>query len=159
MSTRYEALPFATALLLAAILPTAILPAPASSTEPLSSRDLLQTYFEECLNEPGDYACLERFWVAEKADRVERSERVRRYAFPDLRYEVLDILVDAERAAVRCRVTGNATARDADQTLPSLDIEEAFFYRVRDGRIESGEMISDRMAVAEAMGYPVGPPD
>lgn len=119
-----------------------------------SAREMLRSYFEDCLNDPGDFACLAEYWTAEKAERVAQSEGVRRWAFPDLEYEILDILVDGERAAVRCRTTGHpapSAVPEGGEATP-LELEEAFFYRVRDGEILSGTVISDRMAVANAMG-------
>lgn len=126
------------------------------STE-VSPRDWIRTYFEECLNDPADYHCLDDFWTPEKVEGVERSERVRRHAFPDLSYEIVDLLVDAGHAAVRCRVTGHA-ANVAEGETGALELHEGFFYVLQDGKIQSGKVISDRMAVADALGYEVRPP-
>jgi len=39
------------------------------------------------------------------------------------------------------------------------DIDEAFFYELKDGKLQSGKPFSDRLAVAEALGYRVTPPE
>lgn len=81
--------------------------------------------------------------------------------FPDLHYEIVEILVDGDLAAVRCRVTGqHPGAKEAADGEGSgrLEIDEAFFYRLKDGKLESGKPFSDRMAVAQALGYTVSAP-
>ena len=88
---------------------------------------------------------------------MQRSEQIRRGAFPDLRYEIVDLVVSEGRAAVRCRVTGQAAASPEGES-GALEIDEGFFYVLRDGKIESGKMVSDRLAVAEALGYEVSRP-
>ena len=146
-------------LLLTAAVPLATAAAAEDPTE-----ELLRRYFSECLDQPGDYGCLEEYWTADKADGVRRSEAFRRSFFPDLHYEIVEILVDGDRAAVRCRVTGTypGTAPAGDSEAAGdrgrLEIDEAFFYRLKDGKIDSGKPFSDRIAVAEALGYTVTPP-
>ena len=46
----------------------------------------------------------------------------------------------------------------ANRESGRLEIDEAFFYRLKDGKIESGKPFSDRWAVAQALGYTVTPP-
>lgn len=61
---------------------------------------------------------------------------------------------------MRCRVTGNHSgAAPAAEGRGRLEIDEAFFYEVKDGKITSGKPFSDRWAVAQALGYTVTPPE
>jgi predicted ester cyclase len=147
---------------LALLLLTATLPLAAAETAAESTGDLLRRYFEECLDQPGDYGCLEEFWTPEKVDGVQRGEQVRRSLFPDLHYEIVEILVDGDRAAVRCKVTGHhggpAAAGGETAEGRRLEIDEAFFYRLEDGKIQSGKPFSDRWTVAETLGYTMTPP-
>ncbi len=142
-------------LVLATALPLAAAPAADSPEE------MLRRYFEECLDKPGNYSCLEEYWATGKVDGVQQSEELRRSVFPDLDYEIVEILVDGDRAAVRCKVTGRATgpaAATAGETGGRLEIDEAFFYQLKDGKIESGKPFSDRWTVARALGYTITPP-
>jgi steroid delta-isomerase-like uncharacterized protein len=60
-------------------------------------------------------------------------------AFPDYRFEILDVVADEERAAVRWRSTGSFTGTGAfEGILPngqSVDIEGCDLLRIRDGKI------------------------
>ena len=143
---------------LAGILFVTALPVLAGAPAEDPAHDFWRQYFEECLNQPGDYGCLGDFWTSDRVDGVRRSEETRRSVFPDLEYEIVEILVDGDRVAIRCRVTGNASGPAAAATGGRLEIDEAFFYQVKDGKIESGKPFSDRWAVAQALGYRVTAP-
>lgn len=142
-------------------------PAPglAADGEAAAARDLALRYVEECLN-GGDPACFEEFVFPEKAAKARKFHDFRRSFFPDLRYEVLEVLADGDRVMVlvttRGRHTGHGDLDEGKEPVPpshrALEVDEVFLFRVAGGRLGDGKMVSDNLAVAKAVGYVVQPP-
>ncbi len=144
-------------------------PVPARAGDPAeeANKRLIREYVEECMD-GGDLDCLADYWIDDKAPRVRKSEELRRSYFPDLGYAVEDLLTDGDRVVVVLRVTGHHTGRgkpahgDKKPIPPSggeLDLEEVVVYTVSRGRIRAGELFSDRLPIAQTMGYTITPPD
>ncbi len=79
-------------------------------------------------------------------------------AFRDLRYEVEDLLVDGDRAAVAYRMTARMQ-RDGAAEVP-VDVRGVFRIRVRDGLVAAradywdGEVVAAQIAAVDAAGSP-----
>ncbi len=77
-------------------------------------------------------------------------------AFPDIRFEVLDMAVEADRAAVRWRAVGtfDGTAR-FEGFIPngaSVDMEGLDMLTIREGLIRENRAYTNGMAVARQLG-------
>jgi predicted ester cyclase len=132
------------------------------------NRALITEYVEDCLNDADD-RCLDRYLLAEKVAAIRKSEQLRHHYFPDLHYRVIEVVADEDRVVAMLEVTGHregtepaaggegesAASGDGDGRLR---LREALFYSVRDGKLYDGELISDRLAVAQALGYSTEPP-
>jgi steroid delta-isomerase-like uncharacterized protein len=77
-------------------------------------------------------------------------------AFPDFQLEILDLVVDDERAAVRWRVTGTFSGSHSFQGLTptgkQVDIEGCDMVWVRDGKIARVEAYYDTGSLARQLG-------
>lgn len=141
---------------------------PVATTMPeRNPKELVRQYIETCLD-GADLDCLSKYWVEEKAINVRKSEDLRRSLFPDLSYEVVDIIAEGKDVVAILAVRGTHTGSDplspskGKPAIPAshntLDTEEAVIYEVYDGAIQSGRLISDTLAVAKALGYTIEPP-
>lgn len=162
MTTRIPGRRITCCLLLAAGTLAVTFAAPALAGE-AENRELITAYVEQCLN-GDDYDCLERYLLPEKVSAVRKSEQFRRHYFPDLHYRVLEVVADEQRVVAMLEVTGHPEETDpgiddgAEGEGGRLELREALFYSVRDGKLYDGKLISDRLPVAEALGYVVQAP-
>jgi predicted ester cyclase len=64
-------------------------------------------------------------------------------AFPDFRFEILDVVAEGEQAAVRWRASGtfdgNARFEGMDPTGATIDISGCDLLTIRDGKIQRNE--------------------
>jgi ketosteroid isomerase-like protein len=80
-------------------------------------------------------------------------------SFRDLHYEVEDLLVDGDRAALAYRMTARMQ-RDSAPEVP-VDVRGVFRFRVRDGLIATradywdGEVVAAQTAAVDRAGAPV----
>lgn len=162
MTTQTPGRKAACRLLLAAGALAVTSAAPASAGE-AENRELITAYVEQCLN-GDDYGCLEQYLRPEKVSAVRKSEQLRRHYFPDLRYRVLEVVADGDRVVARLEVTGQregtepAAGGTGDPAEGRLEIGEAMFYSVRDGKLYDGLLVSDLLGVSRALGYRIEPP-
>lgn len=141
-------------------------------------KELIRRYLETCLD-GGELDCLDAFWVEDRVEGVRDGEALRRHLFPDLTYSVVELIAEGERVVAIFDVRGTHSreegeegeeaeggdpATDApagsEEAAPSgrLELTEVAVYTVTNGRIASGRLFSDRMAVAQALGYTVERP-
>jgi steroid delta-isomerase-like uncharacterized protein len=77
-------------------------------------------------------------------------------AFPDFKLEILDLVVDDDRAAVRWRVTGTFNGSRSFQglapTSEQVDIEGCDMAWVKDGKIARVEAYYDTSSLARQLG-------
>ena len=77
-------------------------------------------------------------------------------AFPDFRFEVLDIVAEGDQAACHWRLTGTfagpGSFNGLEPTGARLDIKGVDFIRVRDGRIVRNDAYTDGMTLAQQLG-------
>jgi predicted ester cyclase len=85
----------------------------------------------------------------------------RRRSFPDLRYEIVDLVVEADRAALRWSATGTQDG-PFGPVLPTgrpAQWSGASFFRVTDGRITATWSVDELFQVLQQLGAQVQAPD
>jgi steroid delta-isomerase-like uncharacterized protein len=133
------------------------------------NRTLVRRYFEEVLNR-GDFAVADALLsadivfrnppiVARGTSEFKRAIGDVRAAFPDLRFEIEDELVDGDKVATRWRVMG--TQRGAFFGHPAsgkrIDVTGMNIFRIAGGRIHEIWVNMDRWGEAEQLGW-IAPP-
>ncbi len=80
--------------------------------------------------------------------------RLFRSAFPDLHFVVEDVLIDGDRMAARCRVTGTHSGPGVlpAATNKPVDFTGMLMVRVRDGKIVEGWNNFDFMTLYQQLG-------
>jgi uncharacterized protein (TIGR02246 family) len=83
--------------------------------------------------------------VLEGRAEIERIYRVWFIAFPDLMITTEDLLVDGDRAALLCRITGSHAGEffGVSPTGRRIEVSGAFIYRLQDNRIVHERRILD----------------
>jgi uncharacterized protein (TIGR02246 family) len=83
--------------------------------------------------------------VLEGRAEIERIYRVWFVAFPDLTFTTEDLLVDDDRAALLCRVTGSHSGEffGVAPTGRRIEVAGAFIYRLENGLIVHERRILD----------------
>jgi len=83
--------------------------------------------------------------VLEGRIEIERIYRVWFTAFPDLVFTTEDLLVDENRAALLCRITGSHAGEffGMPPTGRRIEVSGAFIYRLQDGMIAHERRILD----------------
>lgn len=166
---RKNRIPLLPTLLVLAILAAAsglALGAAARAQAPTAA-EVVERYVEQVLNR-GRHDLLPELVAAPKVDGFRKGLELRRALFPDLHYRVEEVVAQGDRVVVRCTVSGHHVGDDPE-TLPGgevippsgnwLEVEEALFYTVEDGRITRGEIVSDQLGLAKALGFTVVPPE
>jgi steroid delta-isomerase-like uncharacterized protein len=82
--------------------------------------------------------------------------RAMREGVPDLHYEILDLVIEGDRAAVFTRVTGthHGTLFGIAPTGRSFDIRQMQIEWLKDGRIWQHWRITDELALMQQLGCP-----
>jgi steroid delta-isomerase-like uncharacterized protein len=83
--------------------------------------------------------------VLEGLTEIERIYRVWFTAFPDLVFTTEDLLVDENRAALLCRITGSHAGEffGMPPTGRRIEVSGCFIYRLNEGRIAHERRILD----------------
>jgi uncharacterized protein (TIGR02246 family) len=83
--------------------------------------------------------------VLEGLSEIERIYRVWFTAFPDLIFTTEDLLVDEDRAALLCRITGSHAGEffAMPPTGRRIEVSGCFIYRLQDGLIVHERRILD----------------
>ena len=84
----------------------------------------------------------------------------RRRSFPDLRYEVVDLLVDGEQAALHWRAAGTQDGPfgPVGPTGRRAEWSGATFFRVVDGRVVETSSVNELLQLLQQLGATVHPP-
>ena len=84
----------------------------------------------------------------------------RRRSFPDLRYEVVDLIADGERASLRWRATGTQDGPfgPVGPTGRRAEWSGATFFRVVDGRVTESWSANELFQLLKQLGATVHPP-
>lgn len=83
--------------------------------------------------------------VLEGRIEIERIYRVWFVAFPDMHFMTEDLLVDGDRAALLCRISGSHAGEffGMSPTGRRIEVAAAFIYRLEDGLIAHERRILD----------------
>jgi steroid delta-isomerase-like uncharacterized protein len=77
-------------------------------------------------------------------------------AFPDFRFEILDVLAEGEKAAVRWRATGtfdgNTSFEGMDPTGARVDLSGCDMLTIRNGKIHRNEAYMNGAQMAQQLG-------
>jgi len=77
-------------------------------------------------------------------------------AFPDFRFEILDVVAEGEKAAVRWRATGtfdgNTRFEGMDPTGARIDLSGCDMLTIRNGRIHRNEAYMNGAQMAQQLG-------
>lgn len=77
-------------------------------------------------------------------------------AFPDFRFEILDVVADGEKAAVRWRATGtfsgNTQFEGIDPTGARVDLSGCDMLTIRNGKIQRNEAYMNGTQMAQQLG-------
>jgi len=95
-------------------------------------------------------------------DGVLAWHRDRRAAFPDLRYKIVDLLVEGERAAIHWRAAGTQTGQfgPVPPTGQVVSYSGATFLRFDgDGKISDVWSVNELFQVLQQLGVEFIPPD
>jgi predicted ester cyclase len=83
-------------------------------------------------------------------------------AFPDRNVELLDVVAEGDRVAIRTRVTGTNTGGafwfGAPANNRSIDFESWAMYRLQDGKVTESWGLNDGMAALIQLGTWTPPP-
>ena len=77
-----------------------------------------------------------------------QSMRRFREAIPDVRFEVIDLVVDGDRAAARLRIRGTARAAFATVPAGTVDIHAVAWFRVEAGEV--GPQVAEEWLFTDA---------
>jgi glyoxylase-like metal-dependent hydrolase (beta-lactamase superfamily II)/predicted ester cyclase len=146
----------------------------SSDTETSSSADIARGYFEAMGRQ--DLAAAGRYWVDGGTERIvgqadlTAPHGIQEYfgelfrAFPDWRFEVLEMLTEGERTTVRWQVhatfAGPGRFQGFEPNGAQVLMEGCDVVTVRDGRIEHNDAYIDGMGIARQLGLlpPAGSP-
>lgn len=141
-------------------------PAAAEGPDEAAGKDLAFRYVETCLN-GRDLACFDELRTPESAAKARKLHEFRRSFFPDMRYEVREVLADGDRVMVLVTTRGRHTGEtpklpEGKEPIPpsygELEVDEVFLFTVAGDRLGDGKIVSDNLAVSKAAGYTVVPP-
>ncbi len=164
----------ALALLLVASLPVSLLNADdevASDNSTASTNKAVVSRFVETVLNRGEYDQTATFVDAAYRDNnaqgaqkgpamVADTERFRRLVFPDLSFEVEDLMAEGDRVMVRLRLRGthSGKAMGVEPTGGNLDMRAVRIYRLDEGKMVEGWAMSDMIELYRATGHTVSPP-
>jgi predicted ester cyclase len=130
-----------------------------------TTASLVRAFIDEALNRHDlsafDRLCAQEYvWHGMAGAEVRGLETFKREvvvffdAFPDITIDVLDIVVDGDRAAVRFRESGThqGVFGDAAPTGRSLSWDGIAIYRVKDELIVEEWSVLDMLALLEGVG-------
>jgi steroid delta-isomerase-like uncharacterized protein len=121
----------------------------ASSETAETNKALAREFFEEVWNR-GDEAAIERFIAPNAAgndadfgagrEAFRAQWRKWRAAFPDLHFEVVDLVAEGDKVVTRWRLTGTHSAEflGIPATGRRIDVEGMSLDRIADGMIAEG---------------------
>ncbi len=121
----------------------------------------------------GDLDSLDRYFTVDVVDHevppglptgipgVKALVSMYRSAFPDLRFEMLDMISEGDRAACLMRITGTNTGEFMGQppTGRAVDVGGIDYVRVRDGKVCEHWGYTAEMAMMEQLGLGATAPE
>lgn len=117
-------------------------------------RELVQRLIDEVVN-AGDIELIDEFFAPEMAPTARAWLGAFRSSFPDLKMKVVETVVEGDRIVARftCSATHTGPWRGHAPTGRRFeDIDEVYFFRVRDDRIVEGWGLEDTLSRLEQLG-------
>jgi steroid delta-isomerase-like uncharacterized protein len=126
---------------------------------------VVTAFFDKALNDH-DLGAFDRFCAADYAwhgmagvevrglDAFKREVQLFFEAFPDIKVQVLDVIVEGDRAAVRYRESGThlGDLAGVPPTKRAVTWDGVAIYRVENGLLVEEWTVSDRLTMLEAIG-------
>jgi predicted ester cyclase len=102
----------------------------------------------------GKLDLVEELFAPELAEPVRQAFTSFRAAFPDWREEIVDMVAEGDKIAVRLRCSGTLQGEfmGAKPNGRRQEVDEVFFLRVRDGRIVEYWGLEDNLARLRQLG-------
>lgn len=128
-----------------------------------ANKELARRFFEEVWNQ-GDEAAIDRYVAADAhgndpdfgtgREAFRRQWRQWRAAFPDLRFEVVDVIAEGEKVLTRWVLTGTHQGEifGIPPTGRSVRVEGMSLDRIRDGQIVEGFDGWDALGLRQQLG-------
>lgn len=117
------------------------------------NKALVRQLVEKVINE-GKLDLVEELFAPELAEPVRQAFTSFRAAFPDWREEIVDMVAEGDKVAVRFRCSG--TLQDEFMGVKPngrrQEVDEVFFLRVRDGRFVEYWGLEDNLARLQQLG-------
>lgn len=116
-------------------------------------------YFDELTTEDyTDHANPATFMPTREGTKM--AWRMMVTAFPDLSVEILDLLAEGDRVAVRVRSTGRheGVFGDIEPTGNRLALESMMIWRIEEGKLAERWALSDTGAMAHQLGFSAATP-
>jgi steroid delta-isomerase-like uncharacterized protein len=133
----------------------------------LVRRDILEVWAEGNLDAVDElYAadCVIRspFWEIRGSDAFKQHIARFHGAYDRIQMRIEDVLVDADRAAVRLTLRARHVGQTPGEGLPATGREfasrDCFVYHLAEGRIVEAWVYTDRLEFLEQLGYTLVPP-
>jgi predicted ester cyclase len=102
----------------------------------------------------GQLDLVEELFAPELAEPVRQAFTSFRAAFPDWREEIVDMIAEGDKIAVRLRCSGTLQGEfmGAKPNGRRQEVDEVFFLRVRDGRFVEYWGLEDNLARLRQLG-------
>ena len=102
----------------------------------------------------GKLALVEELFAPELAEPVRQAFTSFRAAFPDWREEIVDMVAEGDKIAVRLRCSGTLQGEfmGAKPNGRRQEVDEVFFLRVRDGRFVEYWGLEDNLVRLRQLG-------
>jgi predicted ester cyclase len=114
---------------------------------------LVRQLVEKVINE-GKLDLVEELFAPELAEPVRQAFTSFRAAFPDWREEIVDMVAEGDKVAVRFRCSGTLQGEfmGVKPNGRRQEVDEVFFLRVRDGRFVEYWGLEDNLARLQQLG-------
>ena len=116
-------------------------------------KTLVRRLVDQVINE-GKLDLVEELFAPELAEPVRQAFTSFRAAFPDWQEEIVDMVAEGDKVAVRCRCSGTWQGEfmGAKPNGRRQEVDEVFFLRVRDGRFVEYWGLEDNQARLRQLG-------
>ncbi len=124
-----------------------------------NSKRTVQRFIDEAIN-AGDAQATEELCTTELASRLRAWIEPFRNAFPDVHMRTIELIAEEDRVAGRfkCSATHTGAWRGRPPTGKRFeDVDEVYFFTLRDGRIADAWGLEDDLDRLRQLGLPAEP--
>lgn len=145
---------------------TLSIPASAASLE--ANKAVVRQFLEEVLS-TGKFDKLDTLVSPAYVDRhaeaalrgpavVRRAQEQARALFPELRYEIAELIAEGDRVVARYTIKGVYKPKDRKDSGEPIEVAGITAFRVADGQIQEAWIINDQIKLFRQLGYTLQPP-